>query len=111
MSLVITKSGRLQIPCKFADIKIPDNLVGQHIAIVAYGGRLNPKKVGKVIKQEECNFGHNMLYLPPHLVNAKRYVVEFIDGHIEDDIYSDNVYPLSNEELEEIELFKKRKKD
>jgi len=100
--LYLTKSGRLHIPCKFNDIRIPDSLENKYVVIVAYGGRINLKKVGKVIKEIEHNYGSQACFLPPKFSTIKSYEIELLDGTIVSDIYNDQVYPLTGGELEDI---------
>jgi len=104
--LFITPSGRLHIPCKFNDIKIPNSLKNKYVAIVAYGGRINPKKVGKVVKEIEHNYGSQAMFLPPKFSTIKSYEIKLLDGTIIKDIYNGQVYPLTGEELEDILNFK-----
>ena len=107
--LVITPSGRLQIPCRFVDITIPNDIVNKPVAIVAYGGRINPKKIGTIVKEIINDYTDSPYScgLPDRYKIIKQYEVKLLNGKIVSEIFDDQIYPLTDGELKDIVTYEK----
>ena len=103
----ITKAGRLLIPCKFDEIKREELVLNAEVAIVAYGGRINQKKIGiitKVIHNEPFKQSAGNIE-----IDLTSFEVTLTNGKIVKDLYTDNLYPFEKGQFEDVLNYKVEK--
>jgi len=103
----ITKTGRLLIPCKFNEIKKEKLVLNAEVAIVAYGGRINQKKIGiitKIVHNEPFKQDAGNIE-----INLDSFEVTLINGKILKDVFSDEMYPFENGQFEDVLNYKVEK--
>ena len=101
----ITKAGRLLIPCKFDEIKREELVLNAEVAIVAYGGRINQKKIGiitKVIHNEPFKQSAGNIE-----IDLTSFEVKLIDGSVVTELYSDMLYPFENGQFDDVLNYKR----
>jgi len=101
----ISKTGRLLIPCKFDEIKRDKIKLHSEVAIVAYGGRINPKKIGtvvKVIASEPFRQAAGNIE-----IDLTSFEVKLIDGSVVTELYSDMLYPFENGQFDDVLNYKR----
>jgi hypothetical protein len=107
--LLLTQSNRLLIPCRFIDIDTSNVQVGTDVALVAYGGRINPKRIGKIVHKQVHNYEENpnAQFLPERFMTINEYNVELSNGKLIKEIFDDMIYPLSEGEIIDIHNYQK----
>ncbi len=100
--LVITKTGRLQIPCKFIDMNTNAE-VGDAVAVVGYGSLINRSKIGVVSKT------YYDTYPDGRISEFKQFEITTPSGTVLKEVFEQNIYKFDNGQYQDALDFKKEK--